>query len=486
MSLTHQPVLELSKQLKNKTISSVELTQIFLKSLQETSDQLGSFLHISKEVALEDAKKADQRMQSGEDVHPLCGIPIGIKDIICTENIKTTGASRMLEHFIPPYDATVVKHLRGLGAIRMGKTNCDEFAMGSSNENSAFKNCHNPWNLDRVPGGSSGGSAAAVAARQVPLTLGTDTGGSIRQPAALCGIIGLKPTYGRVSRFGTMAFASSLDQIGPMAHNTHDAAILLDAISRPCPQDATYKNQPYSYQPDHIQTSIKGQTIGVPWSFIEAYASDDMLKNFKETIDFYAASGAKIQSIELPHQDYASACYYIIAPAEASSNLSRYDGIRYTHQTQDEQSLDDIFVKSRSEGFGPEVQRRILLGTFVLSSGHYDAYYTRARKLRRLIQQDFDQAFETVDIIATPTTPTKAFPLGAKTKNPLDMYHADVFTVATPLAGNPAISVPSGFSSDNLPLGIQFIAKHFNEDRLFQFSDKLESAFSYNKKVPQL
>jgi len=485
-AITHVPAHELSKKLVSKEISSVELTRAFLDSIQSSNDALGSFLHVSSEAALEDARHADQLLgqKGAKDLHPLCGIPIGIKDIICTQDIPTTGASRILKDFIPPYDATVVAHIRSIGGVRIGKTNCDEFAMGSSNENSAYRPCHNPWNVQHVPGGSSGGSAAAVSARQTPISLGTDTGGSIRQPAALCGIVGLKPTYGRVSRFGSMAFASSLDQIGPMTHCTQDAALALDAISRPCSKDATYQHKPYCYNPDHLSASIKGQTLGVPWTFIQGYANEDVLENFKKQIDFYASQGVTIKTIELPHQRFASACYYILAPAEASSNLLRYDGIRYTHQTKDKESLEAIFVNSRTEGFGLEVQRRILLGTFVLSAGYFDAYYTKARKVRALIRQDFDQAFEDVDIIATPTTPTQAFALGAKTKNPMDMYHADIFTVATPLAGNPAISIPSGFTDKSLPLGLQLTAKHFDEARLFAFGSAHEQAFDHHQKVP--
>lgn len=482
--LLTQPVSELTKLLKAKKISSLELTQAFLNHTTQTNPQLDSFLFISEKQALEDARIADKHMDS--DAHPLCGIPIGIKDIICTKDIRTTAASKILENFIPPYNASVVDHLESVHAVRLGKTNCDEFAMGSSNENSAFADCKNPWDVSRVPGGSSGGSAACVSARQAPVSLGTDTGGSIRQPASLCGIVGLKPTYGRVSRYGVMAFASSLDQVGPFANTVSDCAIVLDAISRSCNRDANYENKPYQFDASHMQQSLSGKTMGVPWSFVEENANKEVLENFQQQIEFYKSLGVEIKNIDFQYQKYASACYYIIAPAEASSNLARYDGIRFTLQKGSDEGLESIYKQSRTQGFGAEVQRRILLGTFVLSAGYYDAYYNKAVALRQLIRKDFEDAFASVDIIATPSTPSAAFELGSKTKNPLDMYTSDVFTVAVPLSGNPAISIPSGFNERSLPFGIQLIGKHFDEETLFQFGFHHEEHHQFYKKVPPI
>lgn len=486
MSIIEKRITELASLLKNKEVSSVEMTNAFLNQIDQTNKTLQSFLSVTKDIALEDAKMADQKLQSGDPTHPMCGIPIGIKDIICTQGITTTAASKILENFTPSYDATVVDHLRNVSAVRIGKTNCDEFAMGSSNENSAFADCKNPWDTAHVPGGSSGGSAAAVSSRQAPATLGTDTGGSIRQPASLCGVVGIKPTYGRVSRFGSMAFASSLDQIGPFTNTVEDAAIVLDAISQDCKKDSTYGKKPFAYNQKNIHNDIKGKTIGIPWSFVEEYANEEVLENFKKQITFFESIGVTTKTIELPHQKFASACYYIIAPAEASSNLARYDGIRYTTQKGQAGGLDKIYTQSRSEGFGAEVQRRILLGTFVLSAGYYDAYYNKAREIRKLIRQDYADALESVDAIATPTTPTPAFKLGAKTDNPLEMYHADVFTVAVPLAGNPGLSIPTGFNQNGLPFGMQLVGRHFDEETLFQLGHKVEKEFEYFKKVPSL
>jgi aspartyl-tRNA(Asn)/glutamyl-tRNA(Gln) amidotransferase subunit A len=484
VSLFEKSVLELSSMLKNKEISSVELTQTYLKRIQETDSKLNSFLKVDEEKAIAEATAADKTISASS--HPLAGIPIAIKDIILTKGIRTSAASKILENFVPTYDATVVSKLKNVGAVMLGKTNCDEFAMGSSNENSAYGPSKNPWDTTRVPGGSSGGSASSVAGRQAPMSLGTDTGGSIRQPAALCGIVGLKPTYGRVSRFGVNAFASSLDQVGPMARTVEDTSILFDAISGFDDRDSTSsKKETIGVSTDYLKKDIRNLKIGVPKEYVNDKLDPAIRKNFDESLKQLESMGAKIETISLPHTDYAISCYYIVAPAEASSNLARYDGIRYTTRKGEDKGLNEIYVQSRSQGFGKEVQRRILLGTFVLSAGYYDAYYKKALDVRNAIRKDFSDAFQKVDVIATPTSPCEAFKIGEKSDNPMDMYLADVFTVATPLSENPALSVPCGFHN-NLPLGLQLIGKHFDEKTILNAAYQFEQATGFYKKVPTL
>ena len=480
--LLEAPISKLAKLLREKKISSVELTQNFLDQIHKTDGQLGSFLAIDENMALEEASLVDEKINKNS--HPLAGIPIAVKDIILTKNLRTTAASQLLKNFVPSYDATVVEKLRSHDAVILGKTNCDEFAMGSSNENSGIKPCKNPWDTSRVPGGSSGGSASAVAARQAPVSLGTDTGGSIRQPAALCGVVGIKPTYGRVSRYGVFAFASSLDQVGPFGKTVEDVSILLDAISGHDKRDSTSEKVDSIGPSDYLKKDIKGLRVGVPKEYIGPDLNTEIRENFEASLKTLESLGAEVVDVSLPHTSYGIPCYYIIAPAEASSNLARYDGIRYTER-EAAQGLDEIYTQSRTNGFGEEVKRRILLGTFVLSAGYYDAYYKKALQVRQAIRQDFHNAFETVDVIATPTTPSVAFKVGEKTKNPIEMYQADLFTITTPLSGNPALSVPSGFS-ENLPLGLQLIGKHFDEKTILRTAYAFESETKYYERVPTL
>lgn len=483
-NILEKSVLELSSMLKKKETSSVELTKTFLDRIAKTDSKLHAFLKVDEKKALEEAVAADKNLNANS--HPLAGIPVAIKDVILTNGINTTAGSKILENFVPTFDATVVTKLKNVGAVMIGKTNCDEFAMGSSNENSAYGPCHNPWDTSRVPGGSSGGSAAAVAARQAPVSLGTDTGGSIRQPAGLCGIVGLKPTYGRVSRFGVTAFASSLDQVGPFGKTVEDTSILFDAISGFDDRDSTSeRKETIGVSTEYLKKDIKGLKVGVPKEYVNDKLSPEIRKNFDESLKKLESLGAKIENISLPHTDYAISCYYIVAPAEASSNLARYDGIRYTTRKGEAAGLNEIYVQSRTTGFGKEVQRRILLGTFVLSAGYYDAYYKKALVVRAAIRKDFNDAFQKVDVIATPTSPCEAFKIGEKASNPMEMYLADVFTVATPLSGNPALSVPCGFLN-NLPLGLQLIGKHFDEKTILNAAYQFEQATKFYQKAPTL
>ena len=477
-------ITELSNLLQKKETSSVEITKIFLDRIKSTDSKLNAFLTIDEKGALNDATKSDQSRTSSS--HRLAGIPIGLKDVFLTKGIRTTAGSKILEHFIPSYDSTAVAKIKELGGVILGKTNCDEFAMGSSNENSAYGACKNPWDITRVPGGSSGGSAAAVAARQCPVSLGTDTGGSIRQPAGLCGIVGIKPTYGRVSRYGVVAFASSLDQVGSMGKTVEDVTILLDAISGFDERDSTsVKKDPIGSSTDFLKKDIKDIRIGVPKEYVNDSLDPKIKENFQQSLKILEKLGAKISEITLPHTSHAISCYYIVAPAEASSNLARYDGIRYTTRKGEAGGLNEIYVQSRTEGFGAEVKRRILLGTFVLSAGYYDAYYKKALDVRNAIRKDFSDAFQQVDVIATPTSPCEAFKIGEKADNPMQMYLADVFTVATPLSGNPALSVPCGFLN-NLPVGMQLIGNHFDEKTILNVAYAFEQQTKFYQKAPTL
>ena len=466
------------KSLKNREISSVELTKAYLDAIEKTSS-LGAYIDLQKDYALEMAKNSDKKINQGV-AGPLEGIPIGVKDMFCTKGIKTTASSKILENFYPTYESTVTQNLWNDGAVMLGKLSCDEFAMGSSNETAAKGNVINPWSktIPMSPGGSSGGSAAAVASRSALAATGTDTGGSIRQPAAFCGITGLKPTYGRCSRWGIVAFSSSLDQAGPLTRTVSDAAIMLNSMAGYDNKDSTSANLEMPDLTSYLDKSIKGKKIGIPKEYTQDGISEDIVSFYETSIQFLKDSGAEIIPVSLPHTKYALPVYYIIAPAEASSNLARYDGVRYGTRKEAE-SLDDMYELTRGEGFGDEVQRRIMIGTYVLSSGYYDAYYLKAQKVRRLIKEDFDNTFENVDFLLTPSTPSTAFQLGQK-QDPLTMYLNDIFTVPASLAGLPGISIPVGLDKAGLPVGIQLIANSFDEPNLISVAHTLEKSANFN------
>lgn len=475
---------EISIGLQKKQYSSEEITRHFLNRIETLDKNINSYITVTAEHAIQAAKKADERIARGE-ASPLTGIPIAQKDIFCTEGVKTSCGSKMLDNFISPYDATTVSRLKEAGCIMLGKTNMDEFAMGSSNETSYYGGCNNPWNVEMIPGGSSGGSAAAVAARLAPAATGTDTGGSIRQPAAFCGITGLKPTYGRTSRYGMIAFASSLDNGGPMTQTAEDAALLLNAMAGYDEKDSTTSKEPVPDYTATLSKPLKGLKIGLPKEYFAIETSEAMGKQLEATINFYKNQGANFVDISLPHTHLAAPSYYIIAPAECSSNLSRYDGVRYGYRCENPSSLEDLYVRSRSEGFGEEVQRRIIIGTHVLSSSSYDAYYLKAQKARRLIQSDFIEAFKQVDFILTPTTPTAAFKVGEKSADPLKMYESDVYTVAASLAGIPAITAPNGFNPKGLPTGFQLIGNFFQEALLLNAVHVYQQETDWHKHCPE-
>ena len=472
---------EIAAAISTKKISSKEATAAFLKRIQETDGTVKSFLSVNAE-ALKDAEKRDLELAAGKS-GPLYGVPVAIKDNMCLKGSKTTCASKILENFTAPYDATVIKKLKAQGMVFLGKCNMDEFAMGSSTENSAFQTTRNPWDTSRIPGGSSGGSAAAVASKQAPLSLGSDTGGSIRQPAACCGIVGLKPTYGRVSRYGLVAFASSLDQIGPFAGNTEDCALLMNAISGYDPLDSTSINKDSADHTKGLKDGIKGMRIGLPSEYFEKDPSAEGVKAVLEAAKVFEQLGAKVEKVSLPHTDYCLAVYYIIATAEASSNLARYDGVHYGFRDKAAKNLRDMYNKTRAQGFGSEVKRRIMLGTYVLSAGYYDAYYLKAQKVRTLISKDFENVFKNFDLILTPTAPTPAFKIGEKVSDPIQMYLSDIFTISVNIAGVPGVSVPCGFSSGGLPLGLQLIGRPFEEAAMLQAAYSYEQATSWHKKA---
>lgn len=479
----HKTIIELSRELDAKNISSVELTKLFLERIQHLDKNLNSFITLTADHALQAAKNADHLRAQG-NAGPLTGIPIAHKDIFCTDGIKTSCGSRMLDNFISPYDATVVKNLKQAGTVMLGKTNMDEFAMGSSNETSYYGPVKNPWNLACVPGGSSGGSSAAVAACLAPGATGTDTGGSIRQPAALCGITGIKPTYGRVSRYGMIAFASSLDQGGPLAKTAEDCAVMLNAMSGFDEHDSTSVNQPVPDYTASLNDSIKGLRIGLPREYFSAGLNPDVAAVIQEAVREFEKMGAVIKEISLPNTALSVPAYYVIAPAECSSNLARYDGVRYGYRCEEPEDLQDLYKRSRSEGFGSEVKRRIMVGTYALSAGYYDAYYLRAQKVRRLIRDDFVRAFENVDVILSPTAPSPAFKLGEKTSDPISMYLSDIYTIAINLAGLPGISVPAGFVN-HLPVGMQLIGSLFGEARLLNVAHQYQKATDWHKRIPE-
>lgn len=464
--LHNDSIASLSRKLAAGETTSLALTKSLLDRIEALDPKVKAFLRVEKDDALAQAADADKRRAAGEN-KPLLGIPVAVKDNIVIEDRVTTCASKILENFRAPYSATVVNKLRGAGAVLIGKTNLDEFAMGSSTENSAYFTTRNPWDLNAVPGGSSGGSAAAVAAGFAPASLGSDTGGSIRQPASLCGVVGLKPTYGRISRFGLIAFASSLDQIGPFTRTVEDAAIMMNLLAGHDSLDSTSVDMPVPDYTEALKKDVKGLVIGLPKEYLVGGLDPAVEKVVKAAAERLAAAGARIEEISLPHTDYAISVYYVIATAEASSNLARYDGVRYGHRSKDSQDLAAMYVNSRSEGFGPEVKRRIMLGTYTLSSGYYDAYYLKAQKARTLILNDFREAFKKCNVILTPTAPTPAFTIGEKADNPLQMYLSDIFTISANLAGIPGISVPGGFAPNGRPIGVQMMAAHFDEETLF-------------------
>ena len=474
---------QLSQNLNDKTFSSHELTEFFLSRIKKYNKQLNAFITIDESSSLSMAKMADDKISKGEH-KPLTGIPIAQKDIFCAEGWRTTCGSKMLENFIAPYNATVIQNFNDIDAVNLGKTNMDEFAMGSSNETSYFGSVKNPWNLDCVPGGSSGGSASAVAARLAPAATGTDTGGSIRQPASLCGFTGLKPTYGLVSRYGMIAFASSLDQAGPMAPSAEDCAMLLNSMASHDHKDSTsidHKKEDYTTNLNH---PIQGLKIGIPKEFFGDGLNASVQKIIEEALDKYKKLGAELVDISLPNSDLAIPVYYVIAPAEASSNLSRYDGVRYGYRTKEYDDLMDMYFKTRQEGFGEEVKRRILIGTYVLSAGYYDAYYLKAQKIRRLISNDFKQAFKKCDVIMGPSAPSVAFGSEEKKEDPLAMYLQDIYTISTNLAGLPAMSIPAGLSS-NLPVGLQLIGNYFEEGRLLNIAHQFQLSSDWHLKIPE-
>jgi aspartyl-tRNA(Asn)/glutamyl-tRNA(Gln) amidotransferase subunit A len=486
MELLNGTIEEAAKALNAGETTSVALTEAALARIGSLDKKIGSFLRVDAEGALAAAKASDARRQSKSAKGVLDGIPLALKDIFCTKGLETTCASKILKGYIPPYDATTTAKLREAGAVIVGKLNMDEFAMGSSNENSAFGNVHNPWDLERTPGGSSGGSAASVAARFVFGSLGTDTGGSIRQPASLTATVGIKPTYGRVSRYGVIAFASSLDQVGPFARTVRDAAIQLEAIAGHDPYDSTSIPQPVPHYLEDIEAGVKGLKIGVPKEYFIAGIDPEVEAAVRASIETYRKLGAELVEISLPHTEYATAAYYIVAPAEASSNLARFDGVRYGYRAKDPKGLGDMYKRTRAEGFGDEVKRRIMLGTYALSAGYYDAYYKRAMQVRALIKRDFDQAFEKVDAILTPTSPTAAFKLGEKTADPLQMYLADIFTISCNLAGIPGLSLPCGFTKSGLPIGLQLLGKNLDEALLFRVARAYERETDWHTRAPTL
>jgi len=485
MKLNELTIHELQELLRDGITTSTEVTNAVFERVTAVEERVHSYITLLKESALKQAEEADRRIKDGK-AGPLTGIPLGIKDILCTEGIRTTCGSRILHNFVPPYDATIIRKLKEAGAVFVGKTNMDEFAMGSSTETSYFGVTRNPWDLERIPGGSSGGSASAVAADECIASLGSDTGGSIRQPAALCGIVGLKPTYGRVSRFGLIAFASSLDQIGPFSKDVEDTAIMLNEISGYDSNDSTSVPAEVPDYRSFVGKSIEGWKVGIPKEYFVEGIDPEVAEAVQKAISEFEAMGAKTVPISLPHTEYCLAVYYIIAPAEASSNLARYDGVKYGYRTKDPRDLLDMYKKTRSEGFGTEVKRRIMIGTYALSSGYYDAYYKKASQVRALIKKDFAGAFEKCDVIVTPTTPTAAFKIGEKTDDPLQMYLSDIFTISTNLAGIPGISLPCGYTKSGLPIGLQIQAGHFQEGKLIQAAAAYEKNAKIEKRRPNL
>ena len=479
-----ESIKEIQQGLAEGRFSSVEITQDYLSKINQQNRVLNCFITITDDLALKQARAADASIARGE-TKALTGVPIAHKDIFCTDGIKTSCASKILDNFIAPYDATIIEHFKRDGAVTLGKTNMDEFAMGSSNENSYFGPVANPWDLERVPGGSSGGSAAAVAARLTPAATGTDTGGSIRQPAALCGITGIKPTYGRVSRYWMIAFASSLDQAGALAHSAEDCALLLQTMAGFDPRDSTSIDQSVPDYSVDLEQDIKGVKIGLPQEYFADGLDADVARVVESAVDEFRKLGAEIVDISLPNTKLSIPVYYVVAPAECSSNLSRFDGVRFGYRCDNPADLEDLYKRSRGEGFGAEVIRRIMIGTYALSAGYYDAYYLKAQQLRRLIKQDYEQAFEQVDLILCPTTPEVAFKQGDKTDDPVSMYLQDIYTLALNLAGLPGMSVPAGFSQ-GLPVGVQLIGNYFEESRMLNVAHRFQQVTDWHLQAPEV
>lgn len=486
MSIIGATTGELSGRLERGELTSVELTTAYLDRISAWDDRVAAFLTVNAEQALQQAADVDRRRQARQPVGPLAGIPVAIKDVLCTQGLKTTCASRMLAQFIPPYDAHVVSKLRAADAILIGKTNMDEFAMGSTTETSAFKVTRNPWDLERTPGGSSGGSAAAVAAGMSPLSLGTDTGGSIRQPAGFCSVVGMKPTYGRVSRYGMVAYGSSLDQIGPFANDVRGAALLAEVIAGHDPRDSTSVNAPVPSYSRTVDQPLAGLRVGIAKEHFVEGLNPEVEQTLRNALDVYKSLGAEIKEVSLPHTSYGVAVYYLIAPSEASSNLARYDGVHYGHRAAQFSNMIDMYSTSRGEGFGGEVKRRIMLGTYALSAGYYDAYYLKALKVRRLIRQDYDRAFEQIDVLASPASPNPPSKVGEYSANPLAMYLEDIYTIGANLAGLPGISVPAGFTQSGLPIGLQLLAAPFAEERLLRAARMYEQATNWHSRQAPL
>lgn len=481
MNITELTVHELQEKLKNKELTITDITNAYVDRIKEKENDVQAFVTLLTDESIEQAKDIQSKVEKGQVKGDLAGIPIGIKDNMCTKGIKTTCSSKMLENFVAPYDATVIEKVNHENMINLGKLNMDEFAMGGSTEYSYFKKTRNPWNLNKVPGGSSGGSAAAVAAQLVPWALGSDTGGSIRQPSSFCGVVGLKPTYGLVSRYGLVAFASSLDQIGPITKDVEDAAILLNVIAGHDEKDTTSSDRPKIDYTKALKNDVRGLKIGVPKEFFGEGINEEVKASLQKAIEKYQELGAIVEEISLDISQYALAAYYIIACAEASSNLGRFDGIRYTYRTPEFKNLKEIYKKSRSEAFGAEVKRRIILGTYVLSSGYYDAYYKKAQQVRTLVMNEFNKAFEKYDVILTPTSPTVAFDIGAKSNNPLEMYLADICTVSVNVAGLPGISIPCGVNQEGMPIGMQLIGNKFCEETILNVAYTFEQAIKFRE-----
>lgn len=486
MRLLGLTALQIKEKILSREIQATELVGKLFKWIKDIEPSIQAFITINEKEALEKASEIDKKIANRQKVGLLAGIPIAVKDNICTKNLTTTCASKILQNFTPPYDAFVVKRLKEEDAIIIGKTNLDEFAMGSSTENSGYKITRNPWNHECVPGGSSGGSAAAVAADLSFMSLGSETGGSVRQPAALCGVVGIKPTYGRVSRYGLVAFGSSLDQVGTVTKDIKDAALLLQVIAGNDLRDSTSAQVPVPDYLNGIDSGVKGLRIGIPKEYFAGGLNTEVSKAVKDALKLYEKLGATVVDISLPHTEYAVAVYYIVANAEASSNLARYDGVKYGYRTSESRGIIDMYCRTRSEGFGNEVKRRIMLGNYALSSGYYDAYYLKASKVRNLIKSDFDAAFGKVDCIICPTSPVPAFKIGERANNPLEMYLSDIYTIPANLAGIPGISIPCGFSKTGLPIGMQILAKHFEEKKILQIAYAFERETDFHLKKPPL
>jgi len=486
MDLCKLTIHELHDLILQKKATSREITEAFYRRIKQVDSKTRAYLLLTEELAYQQADQVDKKISRGEEIGDLAGVPLGLKDILCTKGIRTTCGSKILENYVPFYDGTVILRLREREAVFLGKLNMDEFAMGSSTENSGFQITKNPWDLERIPGGSSGGSAAAVAGDLCMAALGTDTGGSIRQPAHCCGIVGLKPTYGRVSRYGLVAFASSLDQIGPMTKDVTDCAIMMNAISGYDPSDSTSVNVETPDYKKSLTKNIRGTRIGIPKEYFVEGMDSEVEKAVSEAIEVFKRLGVQVHQISLPHTEYAVAVYYIIATAEASSNLARYDGVKYGLRSKEYRDLLEMYGHTRQEGFGKEVKRRIILGTYVLSAGYYDAYYRKASQVRTLMRTDFEQAYQEVDVIVTPVAPTPAFRIGEKVEDPLQMYLSDIFTIPVNLAGIPAIALPCGFNHEGLPIGLQIMGKHFDEGTLLKTAYAFEQTTDFHLREPAL